>query len=152
MIIKSCIPTDFNPFDMLRMSFLTLPVLSALIPAVLPMDPTRGTNPLKTILVNYALIEPVLFHAVLFAAAVHEDTLLNRKTNLETLRQRGEMIRLINEALNSPNSATSDATVAAVVLTSANEASPGGWLSSVLFAFLTGCRSWLGIFALWKST
>ena len=32
-------------------------------------------------------------------------------------------MRLINEALDSPNKSTSDATIAAVVLTSANEVS-----------------------------
>jgi len=57
-----------------------------------------------------------MLEAALFHSSAHVDGLLKRPWTRATLHHQGEAIRLTNELLRSPDRATSDACIAAVVM------------------------------------
>lgn len=98
-------------------------VASVIAPALLPIDNGLGQNPLRTVFTREALADAALGQAVLFLASVHMDQLQRKSNNIETIRNRGEAIRLVNQRLSSPQHGLADSTIGAVVALAATEVS-----------------------------
>ena len=98
-------------------------VASVIAPALLPIDNGLGQNPLRIVFAREALADAALGQAVLFLASVHMDKLERKNNNIETIRNRGEAIRLVNQKLNSPQHGLADTTIGAVGALAATEVS-----------------------------
>jgi hypothetical protein len=62
------------------------------------------------------MANPALFNATLFVSSVHLDGLHGHRESSESLYYKLETIRVLNEAIEDPNLAVADETIAAVLL------------------------------------
>ena len=68
-----------------------------------------------------ALTDPALYQGVLYVAAAHTDGLYGHGISPNTLRYRGEAIRLVNLKLHKAAEVVSDFTIATVAMLVVNE-------------------------------
>lgn len=86
----------------------------------LPVD-LHGANPFRALWLPMIMTDPVLFQAVTDFAAVQLEIHDNRPNQHRALLRKAKTMAMINERLQSPSEATSDATIGAVALLAAME-------------------------------
>jgi hypothetical protein len=89
---------------------------------VFAINSSNTIDPIKTIYIPFSIADPCVFHGLLLLSAqsfakISGDT----SYRITALTHKAECIRLVNEALGVPKKATSDATIAAVLMLAVEE-------------------------------
>ncbi|KAI0191639.1 hypothetical protein F4808DRAFT_382282 [Astrocystis sublimbata] len=91
-----------------------------IVPTIQAFRHHSPQNPLSTILVNYAITDPLFAQGILFHAAVHLDISHGRPWGHTTWRHRGLLIHKISKRLNSSQDTASDALILGIALLGAS--------------------------------
>lgn len=103
--------TDFSPFL----------VASVMALNCLPVDQSKGQNPLTKTWLPYALQDSTLFLATMTFAEVHLEILSGNFKSRKNLLHKGDSIKAVNAKLGDPERALSNETIGAVAMLAAME-------------------------------
>lgn len=85
---------------------------------------TNTVDPTKTICIPFGISDACFFHGLLLLSArSYAETSRDATYHVTALKHKSECIRLVNEALEIPGRATSDAIVAVVLMLAVEEVS-----------------------------
>jgi hypothetical protein len=95
---------------------------------VFAINSSNTIDPIKTIYIPFSIADPCVFHGLLLLSAQSFAKIsVDTSYRITALTHKTECIRLVNKALGVPGKATSDATIAAVLMLAVEEVSLNLW-------------------------